>query len=335
MYAHSYIWAKILLTLTEHFPEDKVDQWLENAEIIECSEDHLIMYTPSHENLQCLRENCRPYILDLLKALLQCNATIELWGTEELEQYRRKQASQPDYFKPLYQFQNFVVGSSNEMAYKLAKAVAENPGKHSYNPLYIYGPRGVDKTHLLCSIANEIHLARPEAQICYVLADAFVSELIWGIQSGRLEGFRQKYRSADVLIIEDVQFLAGKASVQEGFYHIFDHLYQNNKQIIMSANSYPARIPKLEYYLSSKFEQGITVCIEAPDLNIRHTIISLLGQKYKLDLNSETIRYLTDSITDSVRSIEGALKKLRAAHDLAGVDLSIDNVKSILLQADK
>ena len=332
MYAHSYILVKILLTLSDHFPKDKVDQWLKDAEIIECTEDNLILFIPSPENLQCLRENCYTQILALLKTLLQCNATLEIWGTKELDQYRRKRATQPDFFKPKYLFDDYIVGSSNEMAFKLAKAVAENPGRNSYNPLYIYGPRGVGKTHLLCSIANEIHLDRPEAQICYVLADAFVSELIWGIQSGRLEGFRQKYRSADVLIVEDVQFLAGKASVQEEFYHIFDHLYQNNKQIILSANSYPARIPKLEYYLSSKFEQGITVSIEAPDINVRHTIITQLAEKYKLDIEEETIRYLTESITDSVRSIVGALKKLRAAHDLEGVDLSKDNVKSILLQ---
>lgn len=334
MYAHSYILAKILLTLSAHFPEDVVDQWLKNAEIIECTEDKIILYSPSLDKLKNLQERCYLYILELANHLLQCNASVEIIGPQEFIQYKQSQKAKPNYLKPQYLFDNFVVGTSNEMAVKTARAVAAELGNEAYNPLYIYGPSGVGKTHLLCAIANEIHINRPEANVYYVNADTFVSELIWGLRSGQYDAFRQKYHALDVLIVDDIQFLAGKASAQEELYYIFDYLYQNNKQLFFSANSYPSSILGLESYLCSKFEQGIVIGIDTPERQICQTIVTRLANAYKLGFNEDTVLHIVNLLPNNIKEIIGAMKRLRAAHELYDEELSTDNIDAILRRND-
>ena len=330
MYAHSYILAKILLTLSAHFPEDVVDQWLKNAEIIECTEDKIILYSPSLDKLKNLQERCYLYILELANHLLQCNASVEIIGPQEFIQYKQSQKAKPNYLKPQYLFDNFVVGTSNEMAVKTARAVAAELGNEAYNPLYIYGPSGVGKTHLLCAIANEIHINRPEANVYYVNADTFVSELIWGLRSGQYDAFRQKYHALDVLIVDDIQFLAGKASAQEELYYIFDYLYQNNKLLIFSANNYPSLISGLENFLYTKFEQGVVIGIDAPDPHVCQVVATRLANSYKLGLNKETILQVVDLLPSNIKEIKAAMKRLRAVHDLNGESLTVDRINAIL-----
>ena len=330
MYAHSYILAKIIMALSAHFPEEVIDQWFENAEIIECTEEKVILHSPSSGNLVNIKEQCYPYILELAKNLLQGNVVLQIWGPHELQQYKQNQKAKPDYLKPQYLFDDFVVGTSNEMAVKTAKAVAAEFGNEAYNPLYIYGPSGAGKTHLLCAIANEIHINRPEANVHYVNADTFVSELIWGLRNGQYDAFRQKYRSVDVLIFDDVQFLEGKASAQEEFYYIFDFLYQNNKLLVFSANRYPSLISGLEHYLYTKFEQGVVIGIDAPDPHVCQVVATRLANSYKLGLNKETILQVVNLLPNNIKEIIAAMKRLRAAHDLNDESLTVDRIKDIL-----
>ena len=329
MYAHSYVLAKILLTLSTHFPEECIDKWFSDAEVIECSEDKVILYSPSPENRNSLQEQCYPYILELVKNLLQCNVSLEIWGRKELLLHTQHQAKQPHSPKPQYRFDNFAIGPSNEMAVKLARTVVTPQKEVVYNPFFIYGPSGVGKTHLLCAIANEMHISMPEANICYVLADTFVGELIWGLQNGRYDDFRQKYRSADVLIVDDIQFLAGKVSTQEELYYIVDYLHQNNKQLIFSSNSYPSTIHGLESYLCSKFEQGVILGIKTPDIEIRQSVITRFSQMYNLKISNASTQFIADAFPDNIRKLVGAMKMLRAAHDLNDLILSEDNIKTL------
>lgn len=330
MYANSYMLAKILLSLYDNFPEPDVDKWLTDAEVIECTEDKVILYSPSLDNLNILQELCYSYILDVVKNLLQCNALLEIWGPIEFSHHRQSEITKPNYANSNYLFSNYVVGSSNEIAVKAAKTVSSAPGSTIYNPLYIYGPSGVGKTHLLCAIANEIHITNPKANICYVLADTFVSELIWGLRNGRYDNFNQKYRSVDVLIVDDIQFLAGKATTQEEFYYIFDYLLQNGKQLIFSSNDYPASIPGMENYLYSKFEQGVVLSIETPDIKIRQAMITRLAHAYRLEISNASIQFIAEAFPDNIRKIVGAMKMLRTAHDLNGTELSDYNVQLIV-----
>lgn len=330
MYAKSYVLAKIILSLYANFPEAEVDKWLADAEVIECTEDKVILYSPSLDSLKILQEVCYSYILDVVKNLLQCNALLEIWGPTDLDQHRQNQSTRSNYTSANYSFSNYIVGTSNEIAVIAARAVSSAPGNAIYNPLYFYGPSGVGKTHLLHAIANEIHVTNPEASICYVLTDTFVSELVWSLRSGRYDSFRLKYRSADVLIVDDIQFLAGKASTQEEFYYIFDYLYQNGKQLIFSSNNYPSSIPGMENYLCSKFEQGVVLCIDTPDIKIRQDLIARLAHAYRLDISNMSVRFIAEAFPDNLRKIIGAMKMLRAAHDLHGTELSDYNVQLIV-----
>ena len=333
MYARSYVLAKIVLELSTNFPEDVTDRWLENLEVIECTEGKLILYSPLQEDLVKLRERYYTCISKLAKALLLCNAIVEIWSSKELERYKKNQKAKPSYLKPQFSFSNFVVGPSNEIAVKTAKAITSDPGNETYNPLYIYGPSGVGKTHLLCAIANDIYINKPQINICYVLADTFVSELIWGLRNGKYDEFRNKYRSADVLIVEDIQFLAGKVSTQEEFYHIVDYLYQNNKQLILSSDCHPMAIPGFEGFLSSKLEQSVIVGIKTPDFIIRQNIITQLANKYKLDTTKESVLCIAEAVPDSVRKVVGIMKMLRAAQDLDNQRLTEDKIRSILAKS--
>lgn len=330
MYAPSFVLAKILLALSDRYPEETVEQWFEDVEVIECSDDKIVLYSPLPNNQKILQENCFRHIVELAKSLLGCNAIVEIWGSQELEKHKQSQMAKPDYLKPEYLFSNFVVGSSNEMAVKAAKAAISYPGNEVYNPLFIYGPSGVGKTHLLWAIANEIHINNPKINICCVQSDRFIGELIWGLRNGTYDDFRNKYRSLDVLIVEDIQFLAGKIATQEEFYTLFDYMYQNHKRLIFSANCCPASISGLEHYLGSKFEQGLVIGIDTPDFQIRKEIITQLDQAYSLGLDSEAILYITETITNSIRKIVGVMKRLRAARDIEGATLTINQVKLIL-----
>ena len=330
MYACSYVLAKIIIAVSAHFPEETVEQWLSDIEVIECTEDKIVLYSPWPEKLENLQERCYPYILEVANNLLRCNAILEMWGPQELEQYKQSQKGMPNYPKPQFLFDNYFVGTSNEMATKAAKAVAFNPGKHALNPLYIYGPSGVGKTHLLCAILNEIKRTNPLKNVSYVLADVFVGELIWCLRNGTHKEFSKKYRSVDVLIVEDIQFLAGKMMAQEEFYYLFDYLYQSHKQLIFSANTYPSVIPNMERYLSTKFEQGVVIGITTPDINIRTSIVSQLAQKYNLRISDEVVSYIAAVFPESIRKIEGAIKELRAVDDFGNAKITLELVNNIL-----
>ena len=330
MYAASYLWAKILLRLGEFFSEEIIDKHLSSVQVIGASDDTLIVYAHSEQVRQFLCADLATYICEILQEHLQCKAQLVVWGDKELNEHRNRQKKIPDNIKPQFSFSNYVVSATNEMATRIAKAIAQNPGNENYNPFFIYGPRGVGKTHLLQAIANEIFENYPEKKVIYTLSDQFTGELIWSIQTGSLEKFIQKFRSADVLLIDDIQFLAGKQSTQEAIYKIFDHLFETHKQIIVSANTQTNEIDNLEDYLKARLEQGIAVRIESPDLLIRRTIIMSTSKKLNLPLCNEVVELLATHYSHSISEILTALKKLRAEVELQHLSLSKSKVKDLL-----
>ncbi len=230
-------------------------------------------------------------------------------------------------FLPEYTFDNFVVGNSNKTAYTAARTVAKDPADAGLNPLFLHGDPGLGKTHLLYAITRELTSRRPESNIIFVKGEDFMNELIESLANKTPVAFREKYRNADMLIVDDIQFIAGKASVQEEFFHTFDKLYESGKQIVLSSDRPPKDMHQLEERLRSRFESGFTTDIQAPDLELRVAILKRKAQSLGINVPNDVLMYLGENIKENVRQIEGALKKMRALAYIQGEDISMEHAK--------
>lgn len=212
---------------------------------------------------------------------------------------------------PSYTFENFIVGNSNKFAYQYALQASHYPAQQ-YNPLYIYGSPGLGKTHLLYAITNEIMRLNPSFNIIYVKGEDFTNELVEALQKKTPLQFREKYRHADVLLMDDIQFIAGRDSTQEEFFHTYNALYETGKQIIMTSDKPPKDIKELEERLRSRFEGGPIVKIDPPDIELRTAIIKKKFELMKIDIPNEVVMYLSENLKDNIRQIEGVIKKMNA-----------------------
>ena len=230
---------------------------------------------------------------------------------------------------PDYNFQNFVVGSGTDLAFAAATAIANNPGSH-FNPLFIHGGTGLGKTHLMQAIGNEIARQRPDRRICYVTAEHFMNDLIGSIRDNRTPEFKLKYRSMDVLLVDDVAFLAGKESTQEEFFHTFNALYDQKKQIVLTSDRSPKEIATLEERLRSRFEWGLITDIQAPNLETRIAILKRKIEVNHIYITDEVVSYIAENITDNIRRLEGALIRLLAFASLTGREISLEMASEVL-----
>lgn len=216
-----------------------------------------------------------------------------------------------------YTFNSFIVGSSNELAYVACQAIVENPGT-KYNPLFVYGGVGLGKTHLIQAVGNEVIKQQPSARVVYISSETFVNEFLESIRYKK-KGFADRYRSVDVLIIDDMQFIAGKEKTQEEFFHTFNALHQANKQIIISSDKPPKSIPTLTDRLRSRFEWGMTVDVQPPDFETRCAIIQTKAGQNQFDMPHETVEYLATHVQTNIRELEGALNQLIAYCGMKGI----------------
>ena len=233
--------------------------------------------------------------------------------------------SLPEY-SPEYTFDNFVVGSSNNHAYHMAKSVAANPAKIA-NPLFIHGSPGLGKTHLLYAITREISDLYPDFKIIYTKGEDFTNELIGSLASKTPILFREKYRNADVLLMDDIQFIAGKESIQEEFFHTYEALFEAGKQIIVTSDRLPKDIKTLAERLRSRFEHGIIIDVQPPDLELRVAIFKKKSQALGMNVPNDVLMYLGENVKDNIRQIEGALKKMRAMAFIEGCDVCMEHAK--------
>ncbi len=230
---------------------------------------------------------------------------------------------------PDYTFDEFVVGNNNQMATAAAKAVAKAPGTE-YNPLFLYGPVGIGKTHLIQAIANEMISENSSKIVTYVTSETFTNELIDSLQNNTMRAFRDKYRESDILIIDDIQFIAGKASTQEEFFHTFNHLYSGNKQIVIASDRQPSDISKLEERIESRFNQGLICDIQIPDFETRVAILKKKSDADNLDLSNDILTFMANNLKSNIREYEGALKKIKAYSKLTSIKINLEMVKDLL-----
>ena len=326
MYSSAYVWAKVLNHMEERLGAVTVSAWFDDAEIVELNEEQLILYSANEFRREIIRRRCTEYIQDALKEIFNSDAKLMVFGDEELRAYKSTGTQKTSMdFNPQFSFDNFVVGPSNRFAHGAAIAVSNQPGQ-TYNPLFIYGPPGVGKTHLLYAIANGIRRSNPNANIVYIKGDQFTNELIAAIQSGKNIEFRNKYREADLFLIDDIQFIAGKESTQEEFFHTFNKLYEEHKQIVMTSDRKPSDMLTLEDRLRTRFEWGLLASIEAPDYETRMAIIKTKAQSLGLELSDDVCNYIAVNVTNNVRQIEGTVKKIMAYRDLNNMPLNLPNI---------
>ena len=326
MYSSAYVWAKVLNHMEERMGAVTVSAWLDDAEVVELNEENLILYSPSDFRREIIRRRCTEYIHDALKEIFNSDAKLLVFGDEELNAFKQKgkSASSMD-FNPQFTFDNYVVGPSNRFAHSAAIAVSKTPGQ-VYNPLFIYGPAGVGKTHLLYAIANGIRKQNPDANIVYIKGDQFTNELIAAIQSGKNIEFRSKYREADLFLIDDIQFIAGKESTQEEFFHTFNKLYEEHKQIVMTSDRKPSDMLTLEDRLKTRFEWGLLADVQPPDYETRMAILKNKAKSLGLQLDDDVCNYIAINVTNNVRQIEGTVKKILAYRDLNNMPLDLPNI---------
>ena len=227
-----------------------------------------------------------------------------------------------------YTFDNFVVGGSNELAYAACQGVAANPGS-KYNPLFLYGGVGIGKTHLIQAVGNEIIKNDPSKQIVYISTEQFVQEFLDAIRYKKNTDFAGYYRGADVLIVDDIQFIAGKEKTQEEFFHTFNALHQANKQIIMSSDRHPSDIPTLSERLQSRFGWGMAIDMYAPDFETRCAIISQKAEVGGFDFSAELVEYLAGVIKNNIRELEGIINQIVAFCEMRSVEPSVDIAKAL------
>lgn len=312
------IWKRILLLMEGEMTATTINTWFDDAEAVSLEENRFILYTPSDFKKGIIESRYVPVVKKALFELFSADFDVVLLGEGERDKHTPQTVASS--FLPgteEYTFERFVVGNSNKFAHAAAVAVAENPAQ-SYNPLFIYGESGLGKTHLLYAIAHTIHRAHPSYRIVYIRGDSFTNELIQAIREGKNQDFREKYRSADVFLMDDVQFIAGRDSTQEEMFHTFNTLYEAKKQIVFTSDRPPKEMLRLEDRLKTRFEWGLLADIQPPDYETRMAIIKNKAIRMGVELPEEVLTYVAENITANVRQIEGTVNKILAFRDLLG-----------------
>lgn len=326
MYSSAYVWAKVLTHMENLLGTTVISTWFDDAEVVELTENKLVLYSPSEFRKDIIERRCATHILDAMKELFDMNVELQVLTGDEVEEFRKK-GKTPQFieYNPQFTFDRFVVGPSNRFAHAAAIAVANKPAE-TYNPLFIYGPSGLGKTHLLYAIAGEINYRHPDYNIIYIKGDQFTNEMIQSLQEGKNAEFRNKYRNADLFLVDDIQFISGKESTQEEFFHTFNNLYENHKQIVLTSDRPPSDLLRLEDRLKTRFEWGLIADINPPDYETRMAIILNKSKSLGMDMPDDVCAYIAENITTNIRQIEGTVKKIKAYWELTGMEINVANV---------
>ena len=328
------IWNKTLEIIKDYLSTPSYETWFKTTKALEETEDKLVIGVISEFGRDWIRSNYLPLIKEVIRAVAGKDLSLEFVVLKEKGKEKKIIKEEIINRRKLglnenYTFNNFVVGDSNKLAHAASLAVAKNPG-HSYNPLFIYGGVGLGKTHLIQAIGHYVLDTKPALKVVYVTSEIFTNEVIRSIQKGKMNDFHNKYRSVDVLLIDDIQFLAGKERTQEEFFHTFNALHNNYKQIVITSDRLPKEIPTLEDRLRSRFEWGLMVDIAPPDFETRVAILKKKAEKEKIKVPDDVIYYIAENIKSNIRELEGALIRLLAHASLNNSEITLDFTKRIL-----
>lgn len=340
---HKALWQAVLGELEVSISRANFATWFKHTSILSNEDGHIIIAVPNIFNKEWLEQKYHDSIKSALAKLIGPIRSLEYKivppGSDKPSVDALKLKTLPESgqigltrsasnFNTRYTFDNFVVGSSNELAYATCRAVATNPGV-KYNPLFIYGGTGLGKTHLIQAVGNEILANNPGKKVEYLTSEAFANEFISSIVRSKT-GFTNKYRKVDVLIIDDMQFLGGKEKTQEEFFHTFNALHQANKQIIISSDKPPRAITTLEGRLRSRFESGMIADIQAPDYETRSAILQTKATSQGVLLDADVIELIAKNVQSNIRELEGVLTQLLAYCELRGIVPDVEIAKILI-----
>jgi chromosomal replication initiator protein len=356
----NHIWEKTLENIKNQITNPSFNTWFsETKAVLTTGENQLVLQVPNNFIQEWIETQYTDLIEEILKDLTGNQWTLLLLTPKQVEKFKEKQKENKDYnkndpendndleivednmeekspdqefqngFNPKYTFDTFVVGNSNRFAHAASLAVAEAPAK-AYNPLFIYGDVGLGKTHLMQAIAHFILKNNPDYKVVYVSSETFTNELINSIKDDSTVDFRDKYRNIDILLVDDIQFLAGKERTQEEFFHTFNTLHESNRQLIISSDRPPKEIPTLEERLRSRFEWGLITDIQKPDLETRIAILRKKADVENLTIPNEVIIYIANKIQLNIRELEGALVKVIAYSSLVDREIDIELAREAL-----
>ena len=332
------LWDQTLTIIKAEMSEVSFNTWIKSCEPISISNDTIRISVPNSFTQDILEKRYKDLVANSIKSICSKLYKIEFLIASDIKSDETSKEDTPELKKnkavlisdelsttlnPKYTFDSFVIGNSNRFAHAASLAVAEAPAK-AYNPLFIYGGVGLGKTHLMHAIGHYILDSNPNARVEYVSSEKFTNELINAIKDDKNEEFRNKYRNVDVLLIDDIQFIAGKERTQEEFFHTFNALHDANKQIILSSDRPPKEIPTLEDRLRSRFEWGLIADIQVPDFETRMAILKKKADVEKLNVANEVMVYIATKIKSNIRELEGALIRIVAYSSLTNKEITVD-----------
>ncbi len=341
------VWDKATKIIQEKVSKQNFDTWIKPIKIVAMEDKCVQLSVPNKFFKDWLMDNYLSMIKNTLHSVVGISVDIDFMLSKEkekkqeaavlpFEQSQNNNGSTPavrnkniSYLNSNYTFDRFVIGPSNQFAHAASIAVAKQPAKN-YNPLFIYGGSGLGKTHLLNAIGLMANASHPDLNVMYVSAEAFMNEMINSIRYDRMPKFREKYRNIGCLLIDDIQFLAGKDRTQEEFFHTFNTLHDSGKQIVVTSDKFPKDIPNLEGRLRSRFEWGLIADIQPPEIETKIAIIEKKMQESKIELTPVVAHYIASNVESNVRELEGFLIRIAAYSSLTNREINLDLVKEVL-----
>lgn len=322
-------WTQLKKHLVDELDSEDFETWFGPLEVKSDHGKRLVLNAPNQHFVHTIEQSYRPAIDRAVANLEMSGLEVLFTAAEETREGTPAPTIPSSQFDPRYRFENFVVGGSNQFCHAAAGAVAENPSQ-SYNPFFLYGGVGLGKTHLMHAIGHKILEDHPDLRILYTPAEQFVNELINSIRFDRMLTFRDRYRTIDVLLIDDIQFIANKERTQEEFFHTFNTLYTAQKQIIISSDSSPRRIPMIEERLRSRFEWGLIADIQPPELETKIAILRRKAETEEIHLPDDVALFIAQHVKSNIRELEGLLNRVVAFASLSGKPISLDLTKHTL-----
>ena len=321
------VWSKVLEILSTQMTATTINTWFDDCTPLELKDCCLVLHTTNDFKRGIIQSRFEDAIKAALSELFSADFELQILAGDEINDFsatKKAESSLPEMEG--YTFDRFIVGNSNKFAHAAAIAVSENPGK-TYNPLFIYGNSGLGKTHLLLAIGQAIHSRDPEAKIVYIKGDDFTNQLVKSIKESTAEEFRMKYRNADLFLVDDIQFIAGKQQTQNEFFHTFNNNVEAGHQIVITSDRPPREMSLLDDRLMTRFEGGLMADIQPPDLETRIAIIRNKAAQLGLLLSDEAVEYIAEKITANIRQLEGVIKRLTAYKEILDDVITTESVQ--------